>query len=194
MPWEINNKVHLGQTVTPFESISKLFAINNSVGHWQCKKKKLKKQKNILKTGVSDADMARYIPEMLDLIFQGMIQKIFTIEQSAHLSYKDTRIKKTLDFELIQNKIYYINMKSVQVYFTLRFKKLINAAANLAAGLIPLNNFAHWVKEIDITKYGTNKASYQQQHSKKSKDPLNQIYAKTSANRHAKYDSKRYFI
>ena len=106
-------------------------------------RKKLKKQKNILKTGVSHADMARYIPEMLDLVFQGMIQKIFTIEQSAHRSYKDTRIKKSLDFELIQNKIYYTNMKSVQVCFTLRFKKLINAAANLAAGLIPVNNFAH---------------------------------------------------
>ena len=106
-------------------------------------RKKLKKQKNILKTGVSHADIARYIPEMLDLVFQGMIQKIFTIEQSAHRSYKDTRIKKSLDFELIQNKIYYTNMKSVQVCFPLRFKKLINAAANLPAGLIPVNNFAH---------------------------------------------------
>ena len=32
-----------------------------------------------------------------------------------------------------------------------------NAAANLDADIYPINNFfTHWVKEIDILKYGTN--------------------------------------
>ena len=49
-------------------------------------------------------------------------------------------------------------MKSIHVCFPIRFKKLTNATAKLAADLIPVNNlFAHWVKEIDITRYGTNK-------------------------------------
>ena len=102
------------------------------------------------------------------------------------------RIKKNMDFELIQDKIYYTNMKGVQVCFKSRFKKLINAAANPAAAFIPVNNFAHCVKKIDITRYSTNKT-----HTDNS-TPRNLeifwIYAKTSAKRYAKYDSKRSFI
>ena len=49
-------------------------------------------------------------------------------------------------------------MKSIHVCFPIRFKKLTNATGKLAADLIPVNNlFALWVKEIDITRYGTNK-------------------------------------
>ena len=34
-----------------------------------------------------------------------------------------------------------------------------NAAQNLDADIYPVNNlFAHWIREIDITKYGTNKS------------------------------------
>ena len=54
---------------------------------------------------------------------------------------------------------YSTSLKSLHIIFPIRFRKLTNAAANLAADLIPVNNFfAHWVKEIDITKYGTNKS------------------------------------
>ena len=155
MQREINNEVHLGQTVTPFESISKSSAIDKIALDFDSPKvEKIKKA--YIKTGVYYADVARYIPGMLDVIFQGMIQKTSTIKQPAHLSYKD---KETLDFELILNKNYYTNMKNVHVCFPIRFKKLTNAAANLVADLMPKNNFfTLWVKEIDITKYGTNKS------------------------------------
>ena len=50
-------------------------------------------------------------------------------------------------------------MKSIHVCFPITFRKLTKATANLAADLIPVNDvFAHWVKEIDITKYGSNKS------------------------------------
>ena len=82
---------------------------------------------------------------MLDLISQRMIQKIYTIEQPGHLSYRD---KGTLDFELILNKNYYMNMKSVHVCFPIRFRKFTNVAENLVAELMPVNNFfTHWVNE-----------------------------------------------
>ena len=82
---------------------------------------------------------------MLDLISQRMIQKIYRIEQPGHLSYRD---KGTLDFELILNKNYYMNMKSVHVCFPIRFRKFTNVAENLVAELMPVNNFfAHWVNE-----------------------------------------------
>ena len=100
MQREINNEVHLGQTVTPFESISKSSAIDKIALDFDSPKvEKIKKA--YIKTGVYYADVVRYIPGMLDVIFQGMIQKTSTIKQPAHLSYKD---KETLDFELILNK------------------------------------------------------------------------------------------
>ena len=107
--------------------------------------------------------------------FLGNGKKISAIEQPKHLLYKE----ETLDFELIINKNYCMNMKSVHVCFTIRFRKLTSAAANLAAHLMPVNNFfAHWDKEIDMTKVQI-KASYQQQRPKKSIDILNPCLSST---------------
>ena len=83
-----------------------------------------------------------------------MIDKISTIEQPAHLSYKD---KETLDFQLLLDKNYYMNLNILHICFPVRFRKLTNAAANLDGTLITVNSFfAHWIKEINRTKYGTN--------------------------------------
>lgn len=55
-----------------------------------------------------------------------------------------------------------MNKKSIYVCFSIRLRKLTNAAANLAADLIPMNNFfAHWVKEIDVATNGGNKSLIQ---------------------------------
>ena len=90
------------------------------------------------------------------LCFQGMIEKIMTIEQPADTTYSD---KEILDFELILDNNYYTNLKSLHLCFPIRFRKLSNAAHNLDADIYPLNKFfAHWIREIDITKYGTNKS------------------------------------
>ena len=51
--------------------------------------KKVQKVKQLIKTGECDADLAKYIPGMLELAFQGMIENIDTKEQVAHISYKD---------------------------------------------------------------------------------------------------------
>ena len=41
-----------------------------------------------------------------------------------------------------------MNMKSVHVCFPIRFRKFTNVAENLAAELMPVNNFfAHWVNK-----------------------------------------------
>ena len=103
-----------------------------------------------------ERDIARYIPGTLDLVFQGMIEKIMTIEQTVETTYSD---KEILDFELILDNNYYTNLKIIHLCFPIRFRKLSNAAHNLDADIYPVNNFlAHWIREIDITKYGTNKS------------------------------------
>ena len=78
---------------------------------------------------------------MLDLVFQGMIEKIMTIEQPADATYSD---KEILDIELILDNNYYINLKSLHLCFPIKFKELPIIACNLDADIYPVNNiFAH---------------------------------------------------
>ena len=77
-----------------------------------------------------------------------MLDKITTIEEPAHLSYKD---KETLDFQLLLDKNQYSNLNSLHICFPIRFRKLTNAAQNLADDLIIVNSlFSHGIKEINI--------------------------------------------
>ena len=85
-----------------------------------------------------------------------MIEKIMIIEQPADTTYSE---KKTLDFELILGNNHYTNLKSLHICFSIRFRKLTNSAQNLDANIYPVNNFfAHWIREIDIMKYGTDES------------------------------------
>ena len=97
------------QTANPFESVGGSSAIDRTASDFDNASLKIKKIKKLINTGEYDADVARYIPGTLDLAFQGMIYKISTIEQPAHLSYKD---KEMLDFQLLLDKNYYTNLNS----------------------------------------------------------------------------------
>ena len=60
--------------------------------------------------------------------------------------------------ELILDKNYYTNLKSLHLCFPIGFRRLTNSAQDLDANPVPVNNFfVHWIKRIDITKYGANK-------------------------------------
>ena len=154
MKREINDNIHLVQTVTPFESVGRSVAIDRTASDFNYASQRVKKIKRLIDKGEYDTYIARYIPGTLDLVFQGMIDKIKTIEQPVHLSYKD---KETLDFQLLLDKNQYTNLNSLHLYFPIRFIKLTNPTANLEATLITVNNFfAHWLKAINI-KFRTNK-------------------------------------
>ena len=85
-----------------------------------------------------------------------MIEKIKTILRPADPSYKG---KEVLDFELILDNNFYTNLKSLHICFPIHLKQLSNAAANLDVDIYLVDNFfVHWVKKIDILKYGTNKS------------------------------------
>ena len=84
-----------------------------------------------------------------------MLDDIKTIEKVAHLSYKDLEI---FEFQLLLDKNLYTNLNSAHVVFPIKFFKKSNINADVGADLITANNFfAHWIKEIGVTKYGTNK-------------------------------------
>ena len=138
-----------------FDSVGGGFSIDRTASDFDTAREKVKKLKRFVDRSEYDADVVRYIPGSLELVYQGMIDKIKTIEQPAHPSYKD---KETFDFQLLLDKNYYTKLNSLHIHFPIRFRKSTNATAAVDATMAPANNFfAHWVKEINVTKYGTDK-------------------------------------
>ena len=74
----------------------------------------------------------------MDLVFQGMIERIMTIEHPADSSYKD---KEVLDFELMADNNLYTKLKSLHICFTIHLKKLSSTVADLDADIYLVNNF-----------------------------------------------------
>ena len=87
MQREIGNEVKIGDSVTPFKSVGKSPAIETALNFDNANLKVKKKIRRLIERGIYDADIARYISGTLDLVFQGMIKKIMTIEQSADPSF-----------------------------------------------------------------------------------------------------------
>ena len=84
-----------------------------------------------------------------------MLDGIETREKVASLSYKD---KEELDFQILLTENYYVNPSNIHICFPIKIKKKSKNSWNIDDDLITVNNFfAHWVKEVSITKYGSNK-------------------------------------
>lgn len=98
---DIGDYVHIGHTVTPFKSIGKSGAVDKTASHFDNANLKVKMIKGLIQRRNYDADIAHYLPGTLDLVCQGMIQKIKIIEQPIDTAYKE---KETLNFELILEK------------------------------------------------------------------------------------------
>ena len=80
MKWEISNDVKIGSSVLPFQSVGKSPAVDKTASDFDNANLEVKKIRRLIERGIYDANNARYIPGMLDLVFQGMIEKIMTIE------------------------------------------------------------------------------------------------------------------
>ena len=105
--------------------------------------------------GKYDADLIKYIPGLVELAIQGMLDDIDTREKVAHPSYKD---KEQLDFQILLTENYYVNPSNIHICFPIKIKKKTNNNSDIDGDLIPVNNFfAHWVKEISMIKYGSDK-------------------------------------
>ena len=84
-----------------------------------------------------------------------MLEDTDTKEKPASTSYKDM---EQLDFQVLLPDNYYINPSSIHICFPKKIKISTDVATNIDDDLITVNNFfAHLVKEISVTKYGSNK-------------------------------------
>ena len=84
-----------------------------------------------------------------------MTEDVDTKEKSAHPSYKDM---EQLNLQILLTENYYVNPNGIHICFPIKIKRKTNNALDIDVDLITVNNFfAHWVKEISITRYGSDK-------------------------------------
>ena len=111
--------------------------------------------RELISTGKYDKDIAKYIPAILELKFQRMLEDIDAREKVAYSSYSDM---EELDFQIMLTDNYYVNPNSINICFPKRIKAKSNEAQDIDDDLIIVNNFfALLVKDISITKYGKDK-------------------------------------
>ena len=155
MQREISDKNTLGDTLNPINDAKCSTAIDRTTSNYNDAKEKVQKIRDLINMGTYDADLAKYIPGLMDLAIQGMLDDIDTREKVANPSYKD---KEQLDFQILLSENYYVNPSNIHICFPIKIFKKSNNSSNIDNDLITVNNFfAYWVKEISITKYGSDK-------------------------------------
>ena len=87
--------------------------------------------------------------------FQGMLDDIDTTGKVAHSSHTDM---EELDFQILLTDNYYVNPLSIHICFAMKIKKSTNNSSDIDSDIITVNNiFAHFIKEISVTKSGSDK-------------------------------------
>ena len=77
--------------------------------------------------------IARYIPGVLEMKFQGMFEDIDTREKVAHSSYK---FREELDFQILLTDNYYVNLNSIHLCFPMKTKKSSNESSDIDGHMI----------------------------------------------------------
>ena len=138
MQRRISDEVQLGSTDSPFNAAGQSSSINRSASNFLNASEKVHKIKRLINTEEYDADLAKYIPGMLDLVYQQMIENIDTKEQVAHIFYKDMEM---LEFQIMLSNEYYTNPNSIDICLPIKIKKVTNEANDIDYDLITVNNF-----------------------------------------------------
>ena len=87
--------------------------------------------------------------------FQGMLEDIDTREKVGHSSCKDM---KELDFLILLMDNYYVNPNRIHLCFSKKIIKYSNESSDIDGDMVTVNNFfGHLIKEISMTKYGSDK-------------------------------------
>ena len=155
MQRDISDKNTLGDTLNPINDIRRSTAIDKTLSNYNDAKEKVQKIRDLINMGKYDVDLVKYIPGLADLPIQGMLDDTDTSEKVAHPFYKD---KEQLDFQILLTENYYVNPSNIHICFLIKIKKKSNNSSDIDNDLITVNNFfAHWVKEISITKHGSDK-------------------------------------
>ena len=149
MQKNISNKVFLGQNISLFDNAGGSEVIDRTASNYNDAKEKVQKISELIKTGNYDADIAKSIPGVLEMKFQGMLEDTDTKEKVAHPSCKDM---DELDFKKLLTENYYVNPSDIHLCFPMKIKKSSNEASDIDNDLITVNSFfAHLIKETSVT-------------------------------------------
>ena len=96
MQWEISDKNTLGDTLNPINDARRSTAIDRTTSNYDDAKEKVKKIRDLINIWKYNADLAKYIPGLMDLAIQGMLDDIDTREKVAHPSCKFKSIGRRL--------------------------------------------------------------------------------------------------
>ena len=122
MQRDISIKNTLGETHNPYNDAQRSTAIDRTTSSYNDGKEKVQKIRDLINMGKYDADLAKYIPGLLDLAIQGMLDDIDTREKVVHPSYKDM---EQLDFQIHLTENYYVNRNSIHICFSIKNTKKI---------------------------------------------------------------------
>ena len=122
MQREICDENTLGDTLNLINDARRSTAIDRTTSNYNDAKEKVQKIRDLINMGKYDADLAKYIPELMDLAIQGMLDDIDTREKVAHPSYKD---KEQLDFQILLIKNFYVYPSNIHICFPSKIKKKI---------------------------------------------------------------------
>ena len=100
MQREISNKVFLENIVSLYEDAGRLSATDRKASNYNDAKEKVKKIRELIKTGRYDEDMD-------------------TKDRVAHSSYTDM---EQFDFQILLTDNYYINPSSIHICFPIKIK------------------------------------------------------------------------
>ena len=151
MQASVSEKVKLGQNLNPVddatgvESIDYSASVEDLLG-------KVKKLKTLYEKGEIDADVLRYVPGMNKIMYQGQLNYIDTKKSHASSTYTDM---EQLEFVIELPADTFLNFSTIQLCLPLTFRKRTNKAQALDDDMIPVNNFfTHWIKDVNIKRYG----------------------------------------
>ena len=155
MQRETSDKNTLGDIFYPINDARRSTGIDRTTSNYNDAKEKVQNIRDLINMGKYDADLAKYIPGLMDLAIQGMPDEIDTREKVANPPYKD---KEQLDFQILLSEKYYVNPSNFHICFPIKIKISSDKSSDIDSDLITVNSFfAHWIKEISITKYGSDK-------------------------------------
>ena len=101
------------------------------------------------RTGKLSYNMLRYIISLAKGGYQGQLHST-----EMKRKYADDT-KKIIEFNVQLTKRHYTIFQNVHLCLPLKFKLAVDNNNSITAGLMRVNNvFVHWIKEIDIKRYG----------------------------------------
>ena len=149
MQREISNKIQVGENLNP-PDLPMIPSIDN-ISDLKDVFRKVDKLGNLWEDGKVDYRLIRYLPGLANVSRQGQIYNIVPKKAYASSNYTD---KKTLEFNILLASNTYTNYSSLMIVLPVQIKKETNAAQNIDATMITVNNFfAHWLKEVDVKLY-----------------------------------------